>query len=129
MVFNQIKETCIYTDDLERAEKFYTEILGLELIDRGEGRYVFFRAGTSVLLIFNPAATAIQTGIPAHDGQGRLHFAFETEKSAYEDCKKELTGKGIIISHEHQWKNGRSFYFNDPDGHVLEIIEGNGIWP
>jgi catechol 2,3-dioxygenase-like lactoylglutathione lyase family enzyme len=128
MKFTQIKETCIYSRDLERAEKFYSEILGLEIIGKGEGRHIFFRAGTSVLLIFNPDYTATQSGIPSHDGEGRIHFAFEVEKTDYEGTRAEILAKGVTITHEHNWKGGRSFYFNDPDGHILEIIEGNAIW-
>ena len=44
----QILETCIYVDDLDKAEKFYCEILGLELIRKTEGRHLFFRLGRSV---------------------------------------------------------------------------------
>jgi len=128
MKFTQIKETCLYTTQLDRAEQFYTTILGLEMIGKEKGRYVFFRAGSSVLLIFNPEASATQTALPSHDGSGRVHFAFETDAADYEPCKQELISKGITITHEHQWKNGRSFYFEDPDGHVLEVLEGDAIW-
>ena len=128
MHFTQIKETCLYSSNLVRAEEFYNQILGLEIIGKTAGRHVFFKAGTSVLLIFNPEATSIETFVPPHDGYGRIHFAFEVSKEDYDNAKKELISKNVSIIHEHTWKYGRSFYFHDPDGHVLEILEGNAIW-
>lgn len=54
MKFLKIKETCLYIRDLERAKKFYHETLELPLISYVEGKHIFFRAGDSVLLCFNP---------------------------------------------------------------------------
>ena len=50
----KIIETCLYTVDLEAAEGFYADLLGLKLVRRDEGRCLAFRCGDSVLLIFNP---------------------------------------------------------------------------
>ncbi len=50
-----ILETALYADDLDAAEAFYGSVLGLEKITRAGNRHVFFRCGSGVLLIFNPA--------------------------------------------------------------------------
>jgi len=51
------------------------------------------------------------------------------KSSAYEMSKKELSGKGIEVIEEITWKSGKkSFYFNDPEGNVLEILPDEGIW-
>lgn len=128
MNFTQIKETCLYTEQLDRAEEFYEQKLGLSKIAKAPGRHVFFRAGSSVLLVFNPKVTAMEDRLPPHDGYGRLHMAFEVPKEEYDAAKADIMNKGITIAHEEHWRNGfRSFYFHDPDGHVLEIIEA-GFW-
>ena len=57
-----ILETCLYADDLAAAESFYREVFGLERVTRSEGRHVFFRCGSGMLLIFNPAASRIPSG-------------------------------------------------------------------
>lgn len=44
----QILETCIYVDDLDKAEQFYCEVIGLELIRKTEERHLFFQMGRSV---------------------------------------------------------------------------------
>jgi catechol 2,3-dioxygenase-like lactoylglutathione lyase family enzyme len=41
-----VVETGIYVDDLDRAETFYRDVLGLALIGKEPGRHVFFRVGT-----------------------------------------------------------------------------------
>jgi catechol 2,3-dioxygenase-like lactoylglutathione lyase family enzyme len=95
---------------------------------REAGRHVFFRAGSSVLLCFIADATRKEQQLPSHGAAGEQHFALEVEARFYESCKKEIESKGIIIEHEQTWKhNLRSFYFRDPDRHLVEIIEA-GAW-
>jgi catechol 2,3-dioxygenase-like lactoylglutathione lyase family enzyme len=128
MNITQIKETCLYFDDLEIARKFYHHQLGLPIIGEVAGQHIFFRAGANVLLCFNPKTSKSKTTPPAHYGSGKYHFAFEVSASEYETHKTELQGKGIVITDCVSWPNGlESFYFNDPAGHVLEIVP-SGLW-
>jgi catechol 2,3-dioxygenase-like lactoylglutathione lyase family enzyme len=129
MNFLKIKETCLYVSDLERAKKFYSEALELPLISYLPGKHIFFRAGNSVLLIFNPEDSKKKTSPPSHFGGGHQHFAFEVKAADYERAKEEIKSKGIKIVDEVIWKSGKeSFYFNDPEGNVLEIVPDAGIW-
>ena len=75
-----IKETCIYTEDLESMRMFYHEKLGLEIINYSPGRHIFFRVGYSVLLVFNPEDSKLKDSPPAHFGNGPAHFAFEVDE-------------------------------------------------
>ena len=54
MKVEHILETCLYVDDLVRAEEFYRDVLGLTFVSRQEKRQVFFRCGQRMLLLFNP---------------------------------------------------------------------------
>ena len=128
MNFKQIKETCLYFEDLQLAKKFYHDLLKLPIIGQAEGRHIFFRAGTSVLLCFNPSDSRLKKSPPAHYSQGKYHFAFEVSKDEYEWHKKEIVNLGITIIDQLTWKNGQeSFYFNDPIGNVVEIVP-EGVW-
>lgn len=128
MNFTQIKETCLYISDLDRAEEFYQGLLEFPLISKIQGRHIFFRCGTSVLLCFLPEVTKNESGLPPHFAEGKQHIAFEVEKINYENTKKELVRRGVRITHTQTWKEGlESFYFEDPFGHVLEIVP-MGIW-
>ncbi len=128
MNIRQIKETCLYVSDLERTEYFYHQLLGFPQIGRVEGRHVFFRVGTSVLLCFIAEKTRTDTQLPPHYGQGQLHIAFEVAPDEYQTCKETVMKKGVKIIHEQEWQNGlTSFYFRDFDGNLLEIVP-DGIW-
>jgi catechol-2,3-dioxygenase len=128
MNFRQIKETCIYSTDLLSVKYFYHELLGLPVIGELEGKHIFFRAGSSVLLCFNPDDSRLKKSPPPHFSDGKYHFAFEVTQDQYENHKNEIIRKGITITDTLVWKNGQeSFYFNDPIGNVVEIVP-EGIW-
>ncbi len=130
MEFIKIKETCLYLHDLERAKHFYYEILELPLISYLPNKHIFFRAGSSVLLCFNPEDSRQKKSPPAHYGGGKQHFAFEINSQEYENAKNWVVSKGIEITEEVTWQSGmKSFYFEDPEGNVLEIVPDKGIWP
>lgn len=123
-----VLETCLYADDLDAAEKFYRDVLGLEFLMREKGRHVFFRCNGSMLLIFNPERTRIDnpdgdpSEIPRHGAEGEGHIAFSAPASELEDWKKRLIGAGVPIESEVEWPNGnRSVYFRDPGGNSIEI--------
>jgi catechol 2,3-dioxygenase-like lactoylglutathione lyase family enzyme len=127
--FLRIKETCLYFHDLNIAKAFYHEKLGLPVISQVDNKHLFLRAGSSVLLIFNPEDSKYKVSPPAHYGSGKLHFAFEVPDEYYETAKMEIVKRGISITDEVQWKTGKkSFYFNDPQGNVVEILPEKGIW-
>jgi len=113
---------------LERTQAFYEGKLGLTVISFVAGRHAFFKAGSSVLLCFNPAVTKHETKLPPHFGEGKLHLAFEATPEDYEAWKTKLATENIEVVHEQKWgKHFRSCYFYDPDGHCLEIVE-TGMW-
>lgn len=124
-----IKETCLYIRDLDAARKFYHEVLGLPVISFLEGKHIFFRAGRSVLLCFNPADSITKESPPPHHAEGKIHFAFEVSRDNYERTRAELEEKGVRITDTVKWESGtESFYFEDPAGNVLEVVPDRGIW-
>lgn len=124
----QIKETCLYISDLERSRKFYEGKLSLPVIGMVDRRHIFFRAGNSVLLCFIAETALKSTNLPPHGASGKQHIAFQVAADAYETYKEEISSLGIPITHEELWPNGlKSFYFEDPDGHVLEVVP-EGLW-
>ena len=125
---SKIKETCLYVEDLHKTKEFYNGKIGLPLISLVENSHVFFRAGTSVLLCFLAEKSSEQTTLPKHYGKGHIHFAFEVESKDYEKCKVHILELEIKIEQEQKWPNNKlSFYFRDPDNHLVEIVEV-GLW-
>jgi catechol 2,3-dioxygenase-like lactoylglutathione lyase family enzyme len=128
-----ILETALYTDDMARARAFYEGVLGLVPIFEDNRLCAYDVAGHDVLLIFRRgAATQIVTmpggTIPGHDGAGPLHIAFAIAKDDLAQWERHLAAHGVVIEGATSWsRGGRSIYFRDPDGHLLELATP-GLW-
>ncbi|MEL6538806.1 MAG: VOC family protein [Bacteroidota bacterium] len=126
MTISHIKEVSLYIPDLDRAESFYRGKLGLPVISKVKGRHIFFRAGATVLLCFIPEVTAKETTLPPHYAHGKQHLAFEV--TDYAEWLGKLAELEIAVTHTQAWPGGReSVYFEDPFGHVLELVP-LGLW-
>jgi catechol-2,3-dioxygenase len=97
---SSIKETCLYVKDLQQTKDFYHGLLNLPVINYVENKFIFFRAGSSVLLCFNPEESKKQQNLPSHFAEGQIHFAFEVKKEDYASWKDHLTNNNVKILHE-----------------------------
>ena len=129
-----ILETCIHTEDMERAKAFYEGVLELQPIYSDARLTAYHIAGHDVLLVFKKGATGETTHmpgggvIPGHGGDGALHVAFAIAKDELPQWEQRLAQHNIAIEGAHTWtRGGRSIYFRDPDGHLLELATP-GLW-
>ncbi|HWE36616.1 MAG TPA: VOC family protein [Isosphaeraceae bacterium] len=129
-----ILETVVYAPDLEAAERFYAGVLGLAVVSREAGRYVFFRCGAGVFLVFNPESTArdvVRVGdsfIPRHGATGPGHAAFRVAESEVASWRDRLARAGVAIESEIQWPGGgHSLYVRDPAGNSIELATA-ALW-
>jgi catechol 2,3-dioxygenase-like lactoylglutathione lyase family enzyme len=124
-----ILEAAIYASDLDAAEEFYGGLLGLPKILRVGNRHVFYRVGTTILLVFNPEETEKPTDnpalpVPPHGARGAGHVCLAAEGSDFEGWRELLERAGVAIEADFCWPNGaRSLYFRDPAGNSVEIAE------
>ena len=123
MQAREILETCVYAEDLEAAERFYSDVLGLEKDAAVPGRHVFFRCGGRMFLVFNPAKTAAGGGpVPGHGATGPGHACFAATAGELDRWRDHLRAKGVEIEAEVEWPGGgRSIYFRDPAGNSIEL--------
>jgi lactoylglutathione lyase len=110
-----VYEIAVKVRDLGRAEAFYRDVLGLEVGLRPEGRrWVFLRAGGlgGMVVLQEDAGDWPQQ-----------HFAFTIGVAALDRAVDELRRKGVPLHGPvtHAWIPARSVYFEDPDGHDLEL--------
>jgi catechol 2,3-dioxygenase-like lactoylglutathione lyase family enzyme len=108
--------------DLDRSEKFYTEIMGMRRIRRNN-HMVFMQSGEDCFVL-----TYSENPINPNVGDAHyIHQAFRVTPHEYVRAKAFLAEKGIRIIKEEDRRTGtfqgHSAYFHDPDRNVLEIID------
>jgi lactoylglutathione lyase len=113
-------EIAIRVKDLARAETFYKDVLGFEEGLRDERRnWLFLRTGGDagmVVLQEDKADWPLQ------------HFAFAISPDNIKQAARTLKDKGVAVSEPvyHEWMKATSVYFDDPDGHSLELVALSG---
>lgn len=126
-------ETGVCVDNLELSSCFYKDVLGLQTVLEIDRLHAFGLAPGEVLLLFDrelsqhDAASPIGL-VPGHRTDGRAHFCFRITQDQYDPWKAHLERQGVPVTSEVHWPaGGRSFYFNDPEGNVLEMATP-GLW-
>jgi catechol-2,3-dioxygenase len=108
--------------DLGQIEKFYSEVLGFEVVMRlKQPRGVFFTLGEQhhdlAVLEVPPEADE-----PKADQVGLHHVALQVENfEALKDCYRTLKSHGVPIVRAVDHGITKSIYFCDPAGNRLEL--------
>lgn len=111
-----IYEVAIRVKDLPRAEAFYIGVLGLEEGLRDQRRnWLFLRAG------------GVHGMVVLQEDKGEWpaqHFAFTVDEEDLERATAMLRERGVEVEGPvvHNWMGATSIYFDDPDGHSLELL-------
>jgi catechol 2,3-dioxygenase-like lactoylglutathione lyase family enzyme len=114
----------IHVSDWERANAFYRDVVGAELIDRGDGSWSY-RFGTAQLNVHGPGLTPDPVArIPVMPGNSDLCFVWG---GTPEQAVAHLERCGIAVEQGPVKRAGArgagtSVYFRDPDGSLLEFI-------
>jgi catechol 2,3-dioxygenase-like lactoylglutathione lyase family enzyme len=108
--------------DLDRSERFYTEIMGMERVRR-TGHMVFMLAAGRDNFVLTYSEKPID---PNPAGKHEIHSAFRMTAAEYDRAKDFLAAKGVAVFKEEDRRTGtfqgRSAYFHDPDHNVIEIM-------
>lgn len=124
---DRIGHVALRVRDLERSRKFYSEVLGLQLMKEAPGlRAAFLSSGgrdhhEMALLEVGPQAEA-----PGANETVMLHVAFRLQsEEELRNAYQELKARGIPISFTVNHGVSKSIYFQDPDGHGIELYCDN----
>jgi len=107
--------------DLARAERFYTELLGMTVEMRLPDQ-VLLRYGDSNCALFWKPDRAPGGLDQIENPLGKSHHAFEV---SWEDLKRALDlFKAESVPHHApiNWGDHDCLYFLDPDGNLLELV-------
>ena len=117
-------EVSIQVRDLDAMQKFYEEVVGLEVLRRDDDeRFVFFKVADGYgghsqnLALFEASNTLNPQESTLH------HIALNVALEDFETEKTRLEGLGLKINATvHEWLHVRSLYFYDPEGNHLEFV-------
>jgi len=124
MKIQSLGHVVLKVTDLERAERFYTGVLGMSVCARFDEqgmKMTFFSLGNNHhdLALFEVPATEAGGAEPPG---GLHHVAFCLGKSLDRlvDAKRQLEAAGIEVDPtDHDVT--KSLYFSDPDGNLIEV--------
>ena len=115
----------LIVEDMDRALRFYTDVLGLRLGHRS-GDYAQLDTGATRLGLYTRGAMGKTLGMslkpPAHDAPG---FEIGFKVPDVEEVFSELVGRGasaVMPPTDRPWGQ-RTAYVRDPDGHLIELAQ------
>ena len=116
----------IPVNDVERAVKFYTEILGMKIAklnrdDMGDGlNRADLRSEDSMVVLFQRPKPMDKDAL-AEDGA--THHAFLVDDADFELAVEKMKDWGVKVykTPTVDRPTGRGFYFFDPDGNLLQL--------
>ena len=123
MRLNGVHHIGLNVRNLDRAEKFYIDVLGFQVVERytEKIRHLMLDTGRTTLHLFETPDLNIQDATECLSEQGYAHIAFGTSKKKFPRIVKELKRKNIVFRGPLILGKGESVHFKDPDGNHLEI--------
>ena len=124
MQLRGIHHIALNVKDLDRAENFYTDVLGFQVTNRfSKGlRHLMLETGNAAIALFESPELEVKEAINLLSEEGYLHLALEADPADFENIIKELQSNNIDIDNGPVKRgDGESIYFNDPDENHLEI--------
>jgi catechol 2,3-dioxygenase-like lactoylglutathione lyase family enzyme len=114
-----VSELVLEVADLEAAERFYADVLGLPVVERWADREaIWVLAGERTRIgLWRP-----QVGLAGGRGGVHVHFAMHIGDADFDAAVELLRARGQEIQEiEFSEGRGRAVYVDDPDGNVVEL--------
>lgn len=119
---HRIDHAELYVRDIAAAARWYQDVLGLEVVKAWEPEPWFIGRGGTYLALFRAAPDApppVPGNVPTPLRFNRV--AFRTDEGGFATAQAHLTERGIRFRGPIDHGVAFSIYFDDPDGHPLEI--------
>ncbi|MFB6231262.1 MAG: VOC family protein [Salinibacter sp.] len=123
-----VLETSLYVNDLSAAERFYGDVLGLDILLQTGGNHTTFRCGPGVVHVFDPSSSRDRESLPAHGADEPIHIAFGVPTDQLAAWRRHFNRHDVAVEHTKQWDEGkRSIYVRDPAGNSVELASAT-LW-
>jgi catechol 2,3-dioxygenase-like lactoylglutathione lyase family enzyme len=108
----------VYISNMDRAVRFYTEVLGLKLAYRFGDHWASVESGQGLTIGLHPASGEMPAG-----RKGSMAIGLELTGSI-EDAMKKLGAKGLAFQEVvNEGKAGKFVGLEDPEGNMLYLAE------
>lgn len=116
-----INHITIRVNDIDRAEEFYGDILGFELVRKMGQSMAVYQVGEEDTLVLVEAETSYD---PSSRDYRVDHFGFylDSEEEVDEMADYLRENEVSILSGPANRKRGRFVFVSDPDGNMLEFF-------
>jgi len=128
MQLDGIHHIALNVKDLDRAERFYVDVLGFQVTHRfSKGlRHLMLDAGNSAIALFEAPELEVKEALDQLSDKGYMHLAFKIQRDRFPAILDELKKHNVAIDGGPVKRgDGESIYFNDPDYNHLEIHYDN----
>lgn len=122
-----IHHIAIIVSDYERSKRFYTELLGFELLaehyraERGSWKADLSLHGTYLLELFSFPEPPVRLSRP--EAAGLRHLAFSTTDILAEKARLEALGVSVEPIRTDPYTGKLFTFFQDPDQLPLELYQ------
>jgi catechol 2,3-dioxygenase-like lactoylglutathione lyase family enzyme len=118
-----VSELVLEVSELERSERFYTDVLGLPVVERWPHRdAIWVLAGTTRIGLWRP-----QVGLEGSRGGAHVHFAMQLPEEDFDARVASMRERGHDVP-VHEFgplaegaPRTRAAYVHDPDDHLVEF--------
>jgi catechol 2,3-dioxygenase-like lactoylglutathione lyase family enzyme len=110
----------VFVTDMDRSVRFYTEQLGLKLLQRYRNQFATIDAGHGLTIGLHPSDSASPAGEKKTGISIGLYLT-----GTIRDAVTALSGRGVVFDSPivNEETVGMFAYFNDPDGNSLYVAE------
>jgi len=121
-VFKEVDYVILYVSDLKRSIQFYCDKWNIPLKLRAQN-YAEFRTRGTRLALFDAKEVPGLLGVKGRKKKYTFEVAFKvTDCDRTFAALKAASVKPIVPPTDRAWGQ-RTAYFEDPDGHLLEIAQ------
>ena len=121
MLKDRNSSAIVAVSDIARARRFYSDVLGLELINEDMDGVMVFRTGTTHLVVYRSDAA----------GTNRANAVVWEAEGDIDAIVTDLAAKGVVFEHYpeigefrgniHHADGMKLVWFRDPDGNILHV--------